>query len=245
MSIRATDRSEHPIERVQGADSSGGERGSGRVSRIGIIALMIYLLLFSIFLLIGFVELWPVALPAGTPSQISTPVTFLFWSSSISNEVRLIFIVAMAGALGSLVHALRSFSWYVGNRLLVASWVVLYITLPFVGMTLGLLFYFVIRGGFFSPQATVQETSPFGFAAVSALIGMFSPQAVLKLKQVAETLLAKPPSGKEALPEEPKQPNPPPPQPAVVNGQDSKLEPKIVQPTGSDFTAVAEEPAKA
>jgi hypothetical protein len=33
---------------------------------------------------------------------------------------------------------------------------------------------------------------------------MFSQQAVLKLKQVAETLLAKPPEGKDATPEEPK-----------------------------------------
>jgi len=141
----------------------------------------------------------------------------------------------MAGALGSLVHALRSLFWYVGNRLLIVSWLAMYIMLPFVGMTLALIFYFVIRGGFFSPQATVQETSLFGFAALAGLIGMFSPQAVLKLKQVAETVLAKPESGKESLPQDP--------EPVIVasvpishNGAGDESEKKAVQKQDSGST---------
>jgi len=105
----------------------------------------------------------------------------------------------MAGALSALVHALRSLYWYVGNRELVFSWLVMYILLPFVGATLGLVFYFVIRGGFFSPTATIEQTSPFGFAALAGLVGMFSEQAVLKLKEVAETLLSKPQQGRETV----------------------------------------------
>jgi hypothetical protein len=71
----------------------------------------------------------------------------------------------------------------------------MYILLPFVGSTLGLVFYFVIRGGFFSPEATTEQTSPFGFAALSGLVGMFSEEAVQKLQDVAETLLAPTPEG--------------------------------------------------
>jgi hypothetical protein len=67
--------------------------------------------------------------------------------------------------------------------------------LPFVGSTLGLVFYFVIRGGFFSPEATTEPTSPFGFAALSGLVGMFSEEAMEKLQYVAETLLAPTPAG--------------------------------------------------
>jgi len=77
----------------------------------------------------------------------------------------------------------------------------MYVLLPFVGSTLGLVFYFVIRGGFFSPEATIEQTSPFGFAALSGLVGMFSEQAVLKLKEVAETLLAQPSSGEDSIPQ--------------------------------------------
>jgi len=83
--------------------------------------------------------------------------------------------------------------------------------LPFAGCALALVFYLVVRGGFFSPQSSFQQTSPFGFAAFSALIGMFSSQAVLKLKDVAEVLLAKPPAGANAQPQNPVKPGPAPP----------------------------------
>jgi phosphatidylglycerophosphate synthase len=119
----------------------------------------------------------------------------------VYDEVRLLWIVIIAGALGSLVHALRSVYWYVGNRNLVSSWLAKYMLMPFGGSALAVVFYFVIRGGFFSPQAGVPQTSPFGFAALSATIGLFSEQAVLKLKQVAETIFSKPERGADATPQ--------------------------------------------
>jgi hypothetical protein len=91
--------------------------------------------------------------------------------------------------------------WYIGNRKLRWRWLAMYILLPFCGGALGLIFYFVIRGGFFSPQGQAGAANPFGFAAISALIGLFSQQAVLKLKEVAETLLTKPKPGDDAKPQ--------------------------------------------
>jgi hypothetical protein len=79
----------------------------------------------------------------------------------------------------------------------------MYVLLPVAGGSLGLIFYLVIRGGFFSPQSSFEQTSPFGFAAFAALIGMFSQQAVLKLQTVAETLLTKPEPGDNATPQNP------------------------------------------
>jgi hypothetical protein len=174
--------------------------GASLVPPVGIVLIIAYLILASVLLLYGLVQFWPN--PAEGAAPASSTATFLFWAFSVSDEVRLIFIVAMAGALGGLVHALRSLYWYVGNRELVFSWLAMYILLPFVGTTLGLVFYFVIRGGFFSPEATIEQTSPFGFAALAGLVGMFSEQAVLKLKDVAETLLAKPQEGRDTVPEE-------------------------------------------
>ncbi len=176
--------------------------GASLVGPIGVILITAYLILASILLLYSLVQFWPPPTPATGSAPTSSPVAFLFWTLAVSDEVRLIFIVALAGALGSLVHALRSLYWYVGNRELVWSWLAKYILLPFVGSTLGLVFYFVIRGGFFSPAATIEQTSPFGFAGLGALVGMFSEQAVLKLKEVAETVLAKPEPGEDAVPQE-------------------------------------------
>lgn len=118
----------------------------------------------------------------------------------LTDEERLLLIVAFAGALGSLVHALRSFYWYVGNRELVLSWIAMYILLPIVGALMGLILYFTIRGGLI-PQVPIQQTSTFGFVALSALVGMFSVQAALKLRDIAETMFTKAGEGKESKPQ--------------------------------------------
>ena len=115
-------------------------------------------------------------------------------------EGGMLLLVAASGALGSTVHNLRSLYWYIGNRMLVYAWVPMYLLRPFIGATLGLVFYLVVRAGFFSPGATVEETSPFGFTALAALVGMFSEPAVLKLKEIAETLLTKPEKGDDHAP---------------------------------------------
>lgn len=141
------------------------------------------------FLLAGnLVSIWPESLGSSTPA--SERVTFFFQTLLVSNEVRLILIVTMAGALGSLVHGFRSLFWYVGNHAYVKSWTLMYLLLPFVGSTLSLIFYFILRGGLFSPQATVEATSPFGFAGIAGLVGMFSNKAALKLQEIAESIFS-------------------------------------------------------
>jgi hypothetical protein len=143
----------------------------------------------------------------------SSEVTYVIWNRQVGEETRLLLLVVCAGGLGSLVHGLRSIYWYVGNRDLIWSWVPKYLIQPFGASALAVVFYLVIRGGFFSANASSQHTSPFGFTAFSAMVGMFSEQAVLKLKEIAETLLSKPPAGKDSKPESKpgKSDEPPPP----------------------------------
>ena len=140
------------------------------VRPVGIVLVAVYLVTFTLGLFFGLLSIW-------TPQSVN-----------LEAEVRLILIVLFSGALGSMMHALRSFFWYVGNRNLVTSWIMKYILLPFSGATLALLFYLVLRAGLFSPDADVDATSVFGFAGVAGLVGMFSEQAVEKLKEVASTI---------------------------------------------------------
>jgi hypothetical protein len=165
-------------------------------------AISAYLLALTLALIVMLVQLWPGPTPAGGPLPETRNLPLLFWRVDISDEVRLLLLVTFTGALGGLLHALRSVAWYVGQRELRRNWLPTYVMQPFVGATLAFIFYLVIRGGFFSPQASFQETSPFGFAAMGGLIGMFSQQAVLKLKEVAEIVLTKPPAGKDNAPQE-------------------------------------------
>ena len=69
-----------------------------------------------------------------------------------------------------MVHTLRSLYWYVGNRNLRYSWLLMYITLPITGAALALIAYVVLRGGLTTTFASSQDTSPFGMAA---LVGLF------------------------------------------------------------------------
>lgn len=138
----------------------------------------------------------PIPVPQGTPTRIT------IFGYEIWDEVRLLLMVILAGALGSLVHTVRSVYWYIGNRQLKWSWVIKYVLQPLAGSALAMIFYVVVRGGFFSPQTTPENTSPFGFAALAALVGLFSEQAVLKLKRVAETVLERPTPGADPTQQE-------------------------------------------
>lgn len=170
----------------------------------------------------------------------------------VYDEDRLLIIVMLTGALGALVHAFRSLSWYIGNRQAVMSWMAMYIMLPFLGAGLAVVFYLVIRGGFFSPTSTVDATSPFGFAALAALIGMFTEPAVIKLRKVATTIFEPPEKGKDHVGPAPKVANINPPKgpagkPVIVTGSDfsagvkvlfDKIEAKITAHTNTSITLI-------
>ncbi|HEY1920241.1 MAG TPA: IPT/TIG domain-containing protein [Streptosporangiaceae bacterium] len=112
-------------------------------------------------------------------------------------EQRLFVIVALSGALGGLIHSARSLYEYVGNRMLRRSWLLMYLILPFVGGGLAVVFYVILRGGLIT--GTAAQVNPFGFAAISALVGLFSPEAAEKLKQIFSTLLTPAPPGRDQL----------------------------------------------
>lgn len=153
-----------------------------------IIFVTAYYVALGLLLVGNLASIWPAVLEES--ASASEKVMLFFRTVAISSEVRMILIVTMTGALGSLVHGFRSLFWYVGNRAYAKSWTLMYLLLPFVGSTLSLVFYFVLRGGLFSPQAGVAATSPFGFAGIAGLVGMFSNQAALKLQEVAETFFS-------------------------------------------------------
>lgn len=126
-------------------------------------------------------------------------VRLLFWHVELSREEILLLLVSLAGVVGAQVHALRSYMWYLGNRLFVRSWVAWYLVRPFVGALLGLLVYVVFRAGFLA-TSPAESLNPYGFVAIAGLVGLFAEQALGKLKDTAETLLSKPPKGKNHAP---------------------------------------------
>ena len=114
---------------------------------------------------------------------------FRFWQPYITLEVQLFLLVLCAGALGSFIHALKSLADFIGNRTLTASWFWWYITRPFLGMAMAMVFYSLLRGGFLAgTPADARIVNPFGVIAVGALVGMFADKAAQKLAEIFETL---------------------------------------------------------
>lgn len=102
----------------------------------------------------------------------------------IGDETRLLLLVLLSGALGSFIHASTSFASYAGNRALVNSWNWWYILRPFMGMALAFIFYVVMRAGIFSTDTKIENINSFGQIAIAGLVGMFSKNAIDKLREV-------------------------------------------------------------
>ncbi len=114
---------------------------------------------------------------------------FFCWKPSITREVQLLLLVIFAGALGSYLHAIMSLADFIGNRTLKASWFWWYVSRPFLGMAMAMVFYAVVRGGFLAgTPADANVVNPFGVVAIGALVGMFSDKAAQKLKQIFDVV---------------------------------------------------------
>jgi hypothetical protein len=127
-----------------GSGKAPGEKLMGAGS---IVLLAFYLVTISVLVLYGLIKLAPYPTLSGeakegvqatangspSPSPSASPtramrdpeqISFFFGliKPLIYAETRLLLIVMLAGALGSLMHGLRSLYWYTGNRQMVWSW---------------------------------------------------------------------------------------------------------------------------
>lgn len=175
------------------APEAASRVGKGFVPKWWIVAFTIFLLLFAALLLYSLWALWPSEVTAAGAKNPPQPVTFFGKKFDVSTDTLFFAIVALAGALGGLVHTLRSFSMYVGTRYLRWSWIPFNLLLPVVGALGGTVFYLVFRGGLFSTSTSATDANPFGFAAIAALVGLFSEQAIEKLRHIAKEMFAEAP----------------------------------------------------
>ena len=145
----------------------------------------IYLIALNLSLIYVLVKIWPGKIPLDDTNG-GTQVSLLGLVFSLMPETRYLLIVAVTGALGSYIHLATSFADYMGNRRMVWSWSWWYILRPFIGMTLAVILYFVVRGGLVTGDSGA--VNPYGIAAIAGMAGMFSKQATDKLREVFENL---------------------------------------------------------
>jgi hypothetical protein len=156
-----------------------------------------YLAATPFVLLVLLVVVWPVtpstaespAVPGklAAPQNPPAPGKIAALLGTGNTDVRLLLLAAIAGGLGSCIHAATSFATFAGNRTLAASWNWWYVLRMGIGMSLALLVYFATRGGgLFSSGAA---NNAYGIAAVAGMAGLFSKQATDKLQEVFDNLL--------------------------------------------------------
>jgi hypothetical protein len=173
----------------------GGEPGSALVPRGVIVG---FTILAIVFAMVGLYSLWAFWPTTGQTSSATTQsVSWFGWHIKVNREFLFFLMVALAGGLGGVIHTVRSFTWYVGNRNLRWSWIQYNLLLPIIGSLAGTVFYLVLRAGLFSPSTSVSQASPFGFAAIAILSGLFSPNAFEKLRDLASQIFTETPEGSD------------------------------------------------
>ncbi len=167
------------------------------------------LTVYTVYLLLMF---WPELSAAAASDGTSMPWRrgVEFWwlgtrSGEISAEVRLLTIVIFCGVVGSQIHALKSFSNYTGSRMFGAHWVWWYLLRAPSGALLALVFYFAMRGGLLllSNGHGAGDFHVFGVAGIATMAGLFSEQAIHKLKELFDTMFTakRAPNLPDALPQ--------------------------------------------
>lgn len=162
--------------------------GDSYVSVVGIAFAVALLVIVAALLIYDLIALWP-PMNAGQPGNATVTHHVFGLSVQLNQDQGLFVVVSLAGALGGVIHALRSLYWYIGSRQLKRSWLAFYICVPFVGAALSIVFFLVLRGGLISGQATA-SANVYGFAGIGALVGLFSAQAAQKLKEIFTVLFA-------------------------------------------------------
>jgi hypothetical protein len=165
--------------------------------RWAVVLFTIVITVSGVLTLYSLWSFWPLTPATGkTPPEYQT-VDYFAWQPKVTREELFFIVVALGGALGGFIHTLRSLSWYIGNRQLRWSWLPFNLMLPVIGALGGTVFYVVLRAGLFSSSSNVDAASPFGFTAVALLAGLFSEQAMEKLRLLASELFAQQPQGED------------------------------------------------
>ena len=166
---------------------------TGSPSPLIVVILLVLAIVVGMLLLYGLWQFWPSAavLSLTGPSEVN----FLGIHRLVNPDVRLFIVVAIAGALGGLMHSTRSFAWYVGHSGLKWRWLPYYVSTLVVGAGLATIVYVVLRGGLFSGKTATTDVNPYGFVAVGAIVGLFTEQALVMLRRVATDFFAQAPQG--------------------------------------------------
>jgi hypothetical protein len=125
------------------------------------------------------------ALDQGKPAALS----YLGWTGTATKPMIFIIVTLAGGALGGTLHAIASLTAHVADGDFDQRWTMWYLTNPVVGAALAAAFLFVLQAGL-GGQAAPTAGGLYGIAAAATLSGLFSRQALRKLKDIFDVAFA-------------------------------------------------------
>jgi len=148
-----------------------------------------YFIIGTIISIYFLINSWPVLYTIDNSEIWKSSLTIFKFTYGFQGEICLMIVVLFSSAIGSFVHSITSFASYVGNRKLVKSWIWWYLLRTFIGIGLAFIFYFTARAGLLTSDS-INNLNPYGVAAISSLVGLFSKQATDKLRELFDVLFA-------------------------------------------------------
>lgn len=138
----------------------------------------------AVLALYGLWRFWPSPPPATGLAPRTAKFSYFGWRLTLTRDQQFFVMAALAGVIGAMFHALRSLSTYIGTRYLFRSWLAYYAVLPLLGALLATIVYVVLRAGLLPGGTASSQPDPYGIAAISALVGLFSAETAKKLQAV-------------------------------------------------------------
>jgi hypothetical protein len=144
----------------------------------------VWLLAFTGFLILGlFVTLNSISWPDWIMKSLEKAPDF-------TNGVATMFGAGIGSSLATILAYLEHASDKKDFDVAYVPW---YIARPLMGMLLGLIFYFLLREGLLavvSSNSTPESLSEAGLIGIGALVGLFSKEAIEKLRELFNTLFS-------------------------------------------------------
>lgn len=170
----------HPAPEGEGTERIGFPDGNTVVVGAWLLAFVVISLL-GLYLTLH-PPLWPAGLSGLFPA-VEAPL-----ARSIQESLVMLFAAGLGSSITTILGYLRHASILQDFDAAYTPW---YVARLLMGMLLGLIFYFVVKGGLLAVSAgagTTDELNLWALAAIGALVGLFSKNAIEKLRELFNIL---------------------------------------------------------
>jgi hypothetical protein len=152
----------------------------------------ILLIIFTIMPLFFMIALWPDRMPTDDKAYYTIRLFQVKLNpdpapGTLHLNTIMFILVALAGFIGNMIHIATSFTNYVGSKKFQRSWILWYFVKPFSAAALAVIFYILLKAGLLNSDGA-NGANPFGIVILSALAGLFTDKAMLKLEEIFVTM---------------------------------------------------------